>query len=149
MPRFKDALEREWLVRIKYSDLPSLREVGCDLDKLCEGDGTRFFDAYIALPLPVKVAALWELVRKQRPDVNEASFADGFDGDALQAGMTAFMEGVVDFFRQPKTVSLWANRLRINEAESSVLQKQIDHKLSILSGLDGASLERLASTLPG
>jgi hypothetical protein len=144
--RFKDCIGREWEVAIKLPDLSRLKAVGCDLDVLCDGEGVSFHEKYLSLSLPVKVAALWELCRKQRQDVNEDSFAEGFDGDALEAAMLAFCGAVVDFFRKPKMVHLWSNRLRIMDAEKTVVQKQIDHRLTLLRELDGASLERLAST---
>lgn len=145
MQKFKDALGREWGLRIKLPDIDKMRSVGCDLDKLCDGNGEKFFDAYLSLPLAVKVAAVWELCRGQH-DVNEEGFAEGFDGETLEAASIAFMKAVVDFFRKPVMVRLMENLHRILETAGKVMDKKIEMSLLTLSESAGDSPAKSEST---
>jgi hypothetical protein len=124
MPSFKDTNGKEWTVRI---DAPKIREVRsiCSLD-LAANDGSAF--QKLADDVVLLVDTLWVLCREQANGVTDVQFGQALVGDPLEAATKALIDGLLDFFPQPKRSllrSLYENQQSMMAEGSKMVEEKI------------------------
>lgn len=94
--QFSDSEGREWNLRFNVGNVDAIRKkTGINFSKL--KDGSVFLELLNDYEKLAEV--LWHLIEKQAAgqDVSPESFADALDGEALDAGLTAITEAVINF----------------------------------------------------
>jgi len=118
MPAFKDANNREWLVKI---DAPKIREVRERLKlDLVASDGSAF--EKLGSDPVLLVDCLWVLVSSQRPEVTDIQFGESLTGDSLEQAAQALTSAALDFFR-PAQRSLLRS---LDEKETDLRTKAVN-----------------------
>jgi len=111
MEKFKDRLDREWLIEVDNSMLGDLREAGLDLAKFPRDDSPDTVKAFTGelmgvLMDPERLGDILsvmcqEQIKERQLDARE--FARGFNADALCAAADAVLIAAFDHvFRRPE-----------------------------------------------
>jgi hypothetical protein len=109
MLSFKDKLGRQWICRVDVAAIRRVRAL-CNLDLansiVVHPDGTADTNVLQALASdPCLLVDTVFAVCKDQADrlaVTDVQFAEGLDGDTIEAATLALMEGIVEFFPLPK-----------------------------------------------
>lgn len=104
-PSFRDSEGREWRLKLSIAVAQAIRdELGVDFGDLDEG---RLFLRLGSNPYQL-AQVLWMLCEKQcdREEVSPAEFAEGLDGDSIDAALEALIEATVLFTRRPMRAAL-------------------------------------------
>lgn len=128
MATFTDAKENEWTVFIDVPTVKRLREQKLDLLGLFD-DGFKAFESLVADP--VKLVDTISMVCQEQiieRGMDETAFAKCLYGDALARAVDALVEGISDFFHDPKR----------RQAVKSVFRKAKEIEAAML---DQAALE--------
>lgn len=98
LPKFSDANGREWFARLDFSRLRAIRDrTGVDLG-LPEQMGREW--AKLIVDDAKTIAALWIATQADATTLDE--FTEGLDGEAIDAGVNALEEAVINFTRPLK-----------------------------------------------
>ena len=123
---FTDSLGRNWPIKIAIGGVRRVREtLDYDVTKALDGgeETAKLGDVVFLVDL------LFELVRPEaeRRGISGEQFAEGLNGDVLEAGAAAMAEALVDFFplarRELYRRALEAGRKLAHRATSLTLQK--------------------------
>ena len=109
MLSFKDKIGRQWICRVDVAAIRRVRAL-CNLDLansiVVHPDGTADTNVLQALASdPCLLVDTVFAVCKDQADrlaVTDVQFAEGLDGDTIEAATLALMEGIVEFFPLPK-----------------------------------------------
>lgn len=109
MLSFKDKIGRQWICRVDVAAIRRVRAL-CNLDLansiVVHPDGTADTSVLQALASdPCLLVDTVFAVCKDQADrlaVTDVQFAEGLDGDTIEAATLALMEGIVEFFPLPK-----------------------------------------------
>lgn len=122
MAEFTDANDRKWEVFIDIPTVKKLREHDLDVLNFFSGN-MEVFEEVVGDPMKL-VDTLWVVCRKQIGErgMDEEDFARGLYGDVLMSAAEALVEGICDFFPDPKRrASLKAVFRKTKEAESVMM----------------------------
>jgi hypothetical protein len=105
MISFKDTLGRQWICRVDIAAIRRARAL-CNIDLAnsiaIHQDGTVATDAIRALADDpcLLVDTIFAVVKDQadKQNIDAMQFAEGMDGDTIEAATMALMEGIVEFF---------------------------------------------------
>lgn len=146
MTRFKDFLGREWSLRLTVGALGQVRrETGADLGQAMRSDQA-LADLLFGDPATL-VSVLWVLVADQAREVTPESFANGFDGPALERATEALLAAVADFFPRSKVGA--ALRASLGRTLERMDQAVIERLAQASSNSAGSSPGSLGSILGG
>ncbi len=102
MATFKDAQDRDWKLFIDIPTVKRLREHDLDVLGLFD-DGFTEFEKLVGAP--VRLVDTISLICQDEindRDMDETGFAKALYGDALGRAVDALVEGISDFFHDPK-----------------------------------------------
>lgn len=103
MSKFVDNCNREWLVSINVAAVRRLRDrIDVDLYRLAD-DGLKSLSDLLNDPCKLVdvIYVLCEAQAKER-GITDEQFGEGLGGDSLNHASDAFVEGLVNFFPDPK-----------------------------------------------
>lgn len=135
MADFTDAQDRKWSVSIDVPTIKKLKQY--DLDVLGMFDeGFKGFEQLVGDPVRL-VDTLWVVCEDEASGrgIDEVAFAKAMVGDAISRAVNALVEGVCDFFPDPK------RRATIRE----VFRKATEVEATLLEGAH-AQIEALSVT---
>jgi len=124
LAKFKDALDREWKIKIFRSDVGDLRQIGLDLNKMKTdssvlevfGDDEIFNKVFLHL-------CEQQMREKQ---IDEKSFLKGFDSDVSNLALRAFLEEFFLFSQSlPEKVGI-----SINKKMNEMMDKQTEEMIA-------------------
>lgn len=123
LAKFKDALDREWEIRLFAPDITHIRELGCDLSKartnadiLDSLDSVETFGAVLGYLCQEQI---------EKRGITEKDFARGFDGPARFAAFKALMEAWVNFYQPPAVAAALTKKLpgMFKETETKAIER--------------------------
>jgi len=124
MANFTDAQDRTWSV---FIDIPTVKKLkGHDLDILKMFDGEmEVFEKIVGDPVEL-VDTLWLVCEDQIKErgLDEIGFAKALHGDALMGAAEALVEGVCDFFPDPKRRAGIRQMLRKSKEAGEIMMDQ-------------------------
>lgn len=148
MLSFKDKFGRQWICRVDVAAIRRVRSL-CNIDLansiLIHPDGTADTNVLQALASDpcLLVDTVFAVCKDQadRLNVTDVQFAEGLDGDTIEAATMALMEGIVEFFPLAKR--------RLLTKILTVVQQQRQQQMSKLDAMekDGTLDNILASAL--
>lgn len=102
MAKFTDAQDREWSVFIDIPTVKKLRSHDLDVLNFFSGE-MEVFQSVVGDPVRL-VDTLWLICESQIEDrgMDEEDFARSLHGDSLMHAAEALVEGICDFFPDPK-----------------------------------------------
>lgn len=143
MAKFTDANDQEWSVFIDIPTVKFLRQHELDVLGLFD-DGFAGFEKLVADP--VKLVDTISLVCQkqiQERDMDEDAFAGALYGDALGRAVDALVEGVTDFFHDPKRRETIQMAFRKAKEVESVM---LDYAAEEIESMDVAEKAKLLQT---
>ncbi len=126
--KFKDAVGREWELRLFLPDIPELKELGLDLNK-ARKDSTAFDVLNDVETFGRVMGHLCEEQIKSKTLTYE-QFAQGFDGPTCFAAIDALMEAWIVFYQRPTIAKAAIERMAgaIAKVEAETIELiQKDH----------------------
>lgn len=143
MANFTDAQNREWKVFIDIPTVKKLKERDLDILKMFDG-GMEVFEKIVGDPIRL-VDTLWLVCEEQIKErgLDEVGFAKSLYGDTLMGASEALVEGVCDFFPDPKRRAGIRLMLRKSKEAGEIM---LDQALAEVEGLDVSKIaEAVAS----
>ena len=133
MANFTDAQDREWKIFIDILTVKKLKQHDLDILNMFEG-GMEVFESIIGDPIRL-VDTLWLICEDQVQErgMDETGFAKALYGDALLSAAEALVEGVCDFFPDPKRRATLKAVLRKSREASEIL---LDRAMAQVEGID-------------
>lgn len=132
MNTFTDALNREWQIEITIGTARRVKNAeGVDL--ISALTGTSIFDL---TSNPLKFCdVLFEILRPEavKKNIDEQSFAEGLNGDAIESASKAFLEALIDFSPSPEARA--ALRARIKVA-TTIIRRKFESDMSVITHPD-------------
>lgn len=147
MRSFTDSAGRAWDVVINVAAVKRVRGLlGVDLNGLIT-DGARPLAALLDDPCKL-VDVLYVLCREQAEaaGVTDEQFGAAMGGDSLAHAADAFLEELIDFFRDPRAR---ASLRRLIAAGKQAASLAMDEAERVIQSLDPASLAKTSTALPG
>lgn len=125
MHSFKDALDREWKLRITIGAAERLKQSALKADLLALEKGDPPLSTRLAIDHPFRFHVLFILLEleAQRMNVDENAFCEGLDPAAIAAASEAFWEELLDFFRALDRLDL----VKLIEAGERVVEANVKH----------------------
>ena len=143
MANFTDAQDRTWKVFIDIPIVKKLKEHDLDILNFF-ANNFEVFEAIVGDPVRL-VDTLWLVCEDQVKErgMDEVGFAKALYGDALMSAAEALVEGVCDFFPDPKRrASLRAVFRKSKEAEEILL----DNAIAQIEALDVSEMAKAMET---
>lgn len=106
MPVFKDANNREWVVKL---DAPTIKEVRDTFDGLDLIDGKGESYLRLAADPILLIDVLWVICRKQaNGNITDEQFGQSLVGDPIEQATEALLKAILDFFPSRKRQAIQA-----------------------------------------
>lgn len=133
MANFTDAQDRQWSIFIDIPTVKKLKAHDLDILKMFD-DGMEVFEKIVGDPVSL-VDTLWLVCEDQikERELDEVGFAKALYGDALMGASEALVEGVCDFFPDPKRRAGIRQMLRKSKEAGEIM---LDQALAQVEGLD-------------
>lgn len=147
MRRFTDSKGRGWDVAINVLAVKRVRGMlGVDLNGLIT-DGARPLAALLDDPCQL-VDVLYVLCRNQAEDagITDEQFGEAMGGDSLSRAADAFLEELIDFFREPRARASLRKLIAAGKQAGSLA---LDEAERVIQSLDPALLARTLTGSPG
>lgn len=145
MAKFIDAQDKEWRVQIDVPTIKLLREHDLDVLGLFD-DGFKGLEQLLADP--VRLVDTLSLVCQDQireTGLDEVGFAKALYGDALARAVDALVEGVSDFFHDPKRRETIKTVFRKAKAVEQAMYDQAAREVGAVDV--GEAAKQLASEL--
>ena len=151
MYTFRDSKSRPWTIELTVGAVKRVKAlVGVDLLAIDDGDPPLHTRLITDLALTCDV--IYALVKPQAEaaGVSDEQFGEGLGGDAIRGAVTAFLEALVDFFRQlgrPELEAKVAALTQAMELASGIIAarvKAVNVQAVVMKAMDEETAARAA-----